>query len=296
MNTHKAEAAPPRDGNRLDEDRGAFAETADAALAAEGAPDRPAAWSPAFCAARCPDQWVGTVRLDGEGLRYAPQGVESANDFPFRRPTRELSAKGPRRLLVVLESPHVSEFSRPGRATRPSDAGALAPDALRPIGPAAGATGENIRARLGEIALIGAEQLVVSPKGEDLDLVLVNAIQHQTSLGHATRHFRDEVFKTAWASERLGRTNFEARLDQLWRAEPQDIVVNCCTGAERAKSSLKHLVYAALRELAAQNPKRRPLVVGCAHPSSWARNKNNRKARVIALTPRANGQKGGAHV
>lgn len=296
MNNDKAEAAPPRDGDRLDEDRAAFAEMAQAALAAKGGPKRPSAWSPAFCAARCPDQWVGTVRFDGVGLRYAPNGAEPSNDFSCRRPTSDLSAKGPRRLLMILESPHVREFGAPARAAKLGELSAIASGNLRPIGPAAGATGDNIRALLGAIALIGAEQLIVSPQGEDLDLVLINAIQHQTSLGHATSHFRDKVFKTAWASERIGREPFLARLERLWRADPQDIVVNCCTGAERAKASLKHLVYAALRELAAQNPQRRPLVVGCAHPSSWRRNKNNRVARVVALTPSVSWPMGGAHV
>jgi len=296
MNQHKTEAAPPRDGDRLDEDRAAFAAMAQAVMAAAGGPKRPSAWSPAFCAAPCPDQWVGTVRFANSRLRYAPNGAEHSNDFSCRRPTSDLNAKSPRRLLMILESPHVREFGAPARAAKRGELSAIASGNLRPIGPAAGATGKNIRALLGEIAWIGAEQLIASPEGEDLDLVLINAIQHQTSLGHTTSHFRDKVFKTAWVSERLGRNNFQARLDKLWRAEPRDIVVNCCTVGKSPKGSLKHLVYDALREMADQNPLRPPLVVGCAHPSSWRRNKNNRVARVVALTPSVSLPMGGAHV
>lgn len=280
MNTKKDKAAPLIEGDRFDEDRAAFTEIAEAAMASENAANRPSAWSPAFCAARCPDQWVGTVRFENERLRCILNDGEPSDRFLFRRPTSDLSASGPRRLLMILESPHVSEFSGSEGA----------------IGPAAGATGQSIRSLLGHVAILGTEKLIARPGGEDLALVLINAIQHQTSLGHATRHFRDEVFGKAWKSGRIGRRRFLSRMEELWRPVSRDIVLNCCTGGERRKASLKHRVYDVLREIADNNPMRPPLVVGCAHPSSWQRNKNNREARVVELGPRVNAPTGAADV
>jgi hypothetical protein len=294
MRTDKGEASAAIEGGSFDEDRAAFVRIAEAAIQSQGTADRPSAWSPAFCAARRPDQWVGVVRFENARLSYVPKRAEPSNQFRHRRPTSDLSVKGPRRLLMILESPHICEFAGP-EWTDGQDP-VSGPSAARVIGPAAGATGMSIRALLSEIALVGVEQLIVSPEGEDLDLVLINAIQRQTSLGHAPRYFRNEVFERAWDSERLGRRDFQSRLQKLWRAEPPDIVMNCCTGGERSRASLKRLVYDVLREMADNNPMRPPFVVGCAHPSSWQRNKNNREAKVTALLRRAEISKGVAHV
>lgn len=294
MNQRRTETTPTAAGKRFEEEVAEFNAIATTTLAAHGATDRASSVSPAFCAERCPDQWVGTVRLHNGRLSYIASEAASSQEFTFRRPTCELSPNGRRRLLMILESPHIREFAARPRIDLESQG--ATPCSGRAIGPAAGATGACIRVLLGEIALIGAESLTASAEGEELDLVLVNAIQHQTSLGHDTKHFREAVFKRAWGSTRLGRAHFQSRLDALWRAEPQDIVMNCCTGGERSKSSLKNLVYDALREVANKNPARKSLVIGCAHPSSWWRSKNIRKARVAAFEPRAGRAEGGAHV
>lgn len=294
MNQRRTEAAPTAKGKCFDEEVAAFNAIAATTLAAHGATGPTASLSPAFCAERCPDQWVGTVRLHNGRLSYIADEAEPSQEFTFRRSTRELTPNGRRRLLMILESPHIREFA--ARPLIDRESLGAAPSSGRAVGPAAGATGACIRALFGEIALVGAEPLFASAEAEELDLVLINAIQHQTSLGHAPRHFRDAVFEKAWTSERLGRRHFQARLDALWRAKPQDIVMNCCTGGERSKASLKHLVYDALREMAENNPLRASLVIGCAHPSSWRRNKRNREARVMALEPHVERPEGGAHV
>lgn len=294
MNQRRTKATPTAEGQCFDEEVVEFNAIATATLAARDATDRSTSLSPAFCAERCPDQWVGTVRLHNARLSYIAGETESAQEFAFRRPTSELAPNGRRRLLMILESPHIREFAAVDRIDRESQG--AAPSGGRAVGPAAGATGACIRTLLGEIALIGAEPLTASAEGEELDLVLINAIQHQTSLGHATHRFRDAVFRRAWGSKQLGRPHLQSRLDALWRAEPQDIVMNCCTGSERSKTSLKHLVYDALREVADVNPQRQSLVIGCAHPSSWWRSENNRRARVAMLGPRAGSSEGGAHV
>ncbi|KPD17361.1 hypothetical protein ADM96_19560 [Burkholderia sp. ST111] len=149
---------------------------------------------------------------------------------------------------------------------------------------------------MAELHLSGVRKLLIAPGGEDLDLVLINAIQYQTSLGHPTHRFRDEVFHLAWTSDRIGRANFQSRIEPLWRAQSRDVIVNCCTGGERSKTSLKRLVYDALREITDNNSMLSPLVVGCAHPSSWRRNKNNREAKVMPLPPRQNVSNGVTHV
>ena len=71
---------------------------------------------------------------------------------------------------MVLESPHVDEF-------------------IGNIGPAKGFTGDMIRNFLHEVINL-----------QDVDgfgLVLINAIQHQCSLGTSTSAHRDKIFRAA---------------------------------------------------------------------------------------------------
>lgn len=172
----------------------------------------------------CPDQFVGVI-----------SEVERRGDFTCRV---SASARPPnlRCVLLILESPHTSEF-----------------DASP--GPAKGSTGRNIARYLRQVPGL-------QDKG-DFGLLLVNAVQFQCSLRRPTSEVRDAVFIEVWGSG--GRADFEARLRTLYR--DGDYVANCCTrgNSQNADAPLRSMVH---RALTARLP------VGTAvlrrnHPSFW---------------------------
>lgn len=177
----------------------------------------------------CPDQYVGKVSGFEADLR----------DFPVRRSAKSRSAQR-KCLIIVLESPHIQEF-----AEQPA--------------PARGSTGRQIRKWI---------RSVVGEEYKDYGMILVNAIQHQCSLGLPPTCVRDEVFCAAWVEG--GEDDFIARLRSYYKKG--DLVVNCCTKGQARQKELRKLVHQAI--LAAD--------LGCevfrkTHPSSWrfARNREH---------------------
>jgi len=173
---------------------------------------------------RCPDQFVGVI-----------SGIERARDFSGRVSASERPPHL-RCVLLILESPHTSEFG-------------VSP------GPAKGATGRNIVQYLSQVPGL-------KDKG-DFGLLLVNAVQYQCSLGRPTSEVRDAVFFETWCNG--GRVDFESRLSALYR--DGDCVVNCCTrgNSRNSAAQLRTAVHCALtaRLPAATAVLRRN------HPSFW---------------------------
>ena len=170
----------------------------------------------------CPDQFLGLIG----GLLGKPM-------FPMRVPARSRPAEPC--VIMVLESPHVDEF-------------------VDELGPAKGATGEMIRQHLTEsLELRGMA---------DYGLVLVNAIQHQCSLGANTVVYRDRLFRAVWSNG--GEEDFRNRIVELFR--PGDVLVNCCTKGNdfEIHTPLRNLVEAALRSALPNVESVRRM-----HPASW---------------------------
>ena len=170
----------------------------------------------------CPDQYLGLI---GELIGEGQFTTRTpANDRPLHAC-----------VVMVLESPHVDEF-------------------FDCPGPAKGATGDLIR-----------QHLVVSlglPGIERLGLVLINAIQHQCSLGANTIVYRDRIFRAAWANG--GEADFHNRIVSVFK--PGDVLVNCCTKGNDFEiyTPLRNLVETALRiALPGVESVRR------MHPASW---------------------------
>ncbi len=176
----------------------------------------------------CPDQYVGKI---GDLKEEQP-------DFQIRKSASSRPA-GIKCLLMVIESPHTQEFEgEPG--------------------PAKGNTGKLIRKWITNV--LGSQY-------RSYGLILINAIQHQCSLGLPTRCFRDEVFETVWSLD--GEREFVARLVSLFRKG--DVVVNCCTRGNMRGRELRQAVHATImRANICHEPLRR------THPSSW-HSKKNRK-------------------
>lgn len=154
----------------------------------------------------CPDQYVGKIRDKDNWQKF----YKRTDIFQDQTAKMRTNIPNGNILLLILESPHQDEFDKNGE----------------PIGPANGTTGTNIREHIAEIF----------PNFSDYHLILMNAIPFQCSLGVATEHFRDNVFKAAWDDDKVGAGFFEDRLKKLLyklqKNSKNVVVVNACTGAK----------------------------------------------------------------
>lgn len=173
---------------------------------------------------RCPDQFVGVI-----------SEAERSGDFSCRVSAFDRPQNLPC-VLLVLESPHTSEFE-------------ASP------GPAKGTTGRNIVRYLRQVPGL-------KDKG-DFGLLLVNAVQFQCSLGRPTSEVRDAVFFETWISG--GKADFESRLGALYRNG--DCIANCCTRAN-SRNAAAHLRTAVHRALTDRLPAA-TAVLRRNHPSFW---------------------------
>lgn len=170
----------------------------------------------------CSDQYLGTL-----------SEIIGCTSFPLRVAASERPAQPC--IVMVLESPHVDEF-------------------IGAPGPAKGFTGDMIRNHLPE-ALHGLNH-------DGFGLILINAIQHQCSLGTDTSLHRDVIFRAVWAEG--GRENFCSRLLSVVR--PGDILMNCCTKGNDFETNdpLRSLVEASIRDTLPSTVSVRRM-----HPASW---------------------------
>lgn len=170
----------------------------------------------------CPDQYLGKVA----GFVEVPL---TEGRTPAQKRTSEPC------ILLILESPHKEEF-------------------VGEPGPAKGFTGEMIKQHLGTV--LGLPDL------ENYGLILVNAIQHQCSLGSNTTIYRDRIFRAVWSNG--GAENFQNRIVSIFQVG--DLIVNCCTKGNDFElyGPLRNLVEVALK---ASIPNTES--VRRTHPSSW---------------------------
>ncbi|MGO2234522.1 MAG: hypothetical protein ACTH5B_10650 [Marinomonas sp.] len=175
-------------------------------------------------ARRCPDQYVGVISQ-----------FQSEVDFPERSPV-ESRPSGIKCVIMILESPHINEF-------------------VSCLGPAKGRTGELIREHFKHV--IGLNDYI------GCGLILMNAVQHQCSLGSPTKFYRDDVFCAAW--EDGAKENFISRFNSTFKKH--DVIVNCCTKGNMKGHELRRLVQQSI-------PKDKDKVLRRTHPSSWYSEKN----------------------
>ena len=98
--------------------------------------------------------------------------------------------------------------------------------------PAAGTIGRNIRNLFNEA--IGLKNHL---KDGYYELILMNTIQYQCSLGFDTKDCRDKIFIKCWND--FGKSDLENRLKSLFNSG--DIVINACT-AGKTKPKLREIV------------------------------------------------------
>jgi hypothetical protein len=162
---------------------------------------------------RCPDQWVGDVRLSLDGFHYI--GSESKN-FTFRVDLQKVPKKvmSERLLIIVLESPHILEYEKKSEKI------------FKPIGPANGLTGFSIRKFLHFATREIANEIKFYD--EIFHLYLINAIPYQCSLGYPIKgrrvQDRNLVFKNCWED---AKEDFLERLRKY--TNDKTIIINACT-------------------------------------------------------------------
>lgn len=187
---------------------------------------------------RCEDQIVGNLYVDSKFKEKDKKKYKNSNyyNYYFKRGSRTKSIvfeswvlkenrksvadkyvdiskweskeknkpKPPKRIVVVLESPHIEEFS--------SDFN----------GPALGRTGENFdKFFAGCILNYMLDQDDI--ESDLYEIALVNAIQHRASLGVKPNYYRDLVCIYSWING--GRKDFRERL----KGYSPDIIINLCT-------------------------------------------------------------------
>lgn len=138
-----------------------------------------------------------------------------------------------KKIILIVESPHTSEYE------------------VVPL-PAHGITGSNIRKYMGSTVSI-------LPKNGKYELLIVNAVQYQCSMGVNTKAFRDKNFRNAWSS--FACLNFEKRLRKYFK--DGDIIINCCTKGS-GSPELRVMV-----ELSIKKSIGRASDFKFNHPSSW---------------------------
>lgn len=158
-------------------------------------------------------------------------------------------------IIILIESPHFSEFSKYGM----------------PLGPANGKTGRNLEKYFKFLL-----KKINSFMGKDAyDVVLVNPIQFQTSLGIKTeegKKIRDKNWSRMW---RKPCNDFMQRLNSFipLKGKNHVIIINSCTkgGNEKRKEKVTESIKEGLRR------KRNVILLEGYHPStSWfVRNMNS---------------------
>ena len=225
--------------------------------------------SPNYSPFNCPDKIYG--HLNGASFSWN----ESKLNQDLSEHQNNLA------IILVLESPHVDEFDSITKMG---------------IGPAQGQTGQKIQQYLPEVL----NNPIIKPHFQDkvYDVVLINAVQYQCSLGENPLLYRDAEFLRLW-EEKSVREDFKKRLKAVTTMYMNSIIINCCTvgnhidvltskkgtlttpyihelGVNESlfngfneKFSLKNLVEKEIITICVKIPHFR-----CAHPSSWHKPKN----------------------
>lgn len=213
----------------------------------------------------CPDQYVGIINIEKNGcvsswnVGWVDEGI-SKND-------REVKLEKYKQqefpvLAIVLESPHKEEFGD---------------NHQQAIGPAIGTSGNNLKKYLPQVvfnylpARKVDNKIYYAPEDQipngKYNVLLINAIQYQCSLGEDTKQYRDEIFSAMWGKDEV-RDDFKKRLT----SHNPCVVINACTstGDKDRKSNVQNAINECQSKLNLQSP----------HPSSWYDASNRRIEKV----------------
>lgn len=195
----------------------------------------------------CPDQSVGLIKE-----ACAPGEFNRVDIYDGYRGYN--NAEG--RVILILESPHEREY-------------VYSSGKWVAVGPAQGCTGCSIRNKFRKI-------FSGSVSVDRYELILVNAIQYQCSLGRAlngkgnfSRIKNLIVQKTL--SENAFQEDLAKRIDAVFRIDSQDFIVN----ASSSDTAICCAVNSVLRGMTTR------VICGVPHPFSWRYAKKLEKARDV---------------
>lgn len=237
---------------------------------------------------KCPDQLVAKISFNSKARKFKftnkmrtindAQGMERIN-------FEESENKEVNAIIILLESPHTDEYK----------------DGV-PVGPANGKTGENINKYLTDILneAVTSKVITLYSKAKKYDLILMNAIQYQCSLGVNPILFRDFCFMKLWEREKtINSLNRRLNIILDNYRKGHIILINGCTlgshsdllTVHKGKITKKYLKEIEYEGKILNNPSLKAYVaqeVGMtlkgtaikqhyiSHPSSWY-SANNRK-------------------
>ncbi len=167
---------------------------------------------------KCPDQLVGKLLFNQETCEF--EFIKKVSTFNNVQGMKRTTLKKgvineSNAIIIILESPHIDEYKD----------GA-------PIGPANGKTGDNINKYLCNIlseAML-SKVIMVNPKTKKYDLILINAIRYQCSLGVDTSLFRDFCFMKLWEKKKtVGSFNRRLNIILDNYKNGHIILINGCT-------------------------------------------------------------------
>ena len=220
---------------------------------------------------KCPDKIFGTY------------DANARIGSKFKHEERDIGLNGHEyAIILVLESPNKDEFDSNKQG----------------IGPAQGKTGKNIKTYLEEIF----ESYSYLLKNKIYDIVLINAIQLQCSLGIDTLLYRDAMFLYHWEQEKY-RIDFRERFEKILKNYSKGgIIINCCTKGKHNDfltyhvgsvckkylneigfdysynvATLQGMVEKEIKKSISEEKNWKNFV--STHPASWNRNKRNRRIK-----------------
>lgn len=159
----------------------------------------------------CPDNFIGTIVWDGEKSWKETLSFckEKRKELKEREDIKMV--EGYENIVIILESPHIEEYKDPKFRA-----------------PALGLTGCYLQNYFYEIIKLHLQ------KKHSYNVILMNAIQLQCSLGEEPKKFRDKLWCELWFEDG-GKDNFIKRLGQYL----PNIIINACTLGEHIDSEGK---------------------------------------------------------
>lgn len=168
---------------------------------------------------KCEDELIGVLNFNNSKFCFSTH--EKYRDRIIRDLDKYCSLYGDKfkdykKLVVILESPHIYEFN-----VKDLNGNIIGNR------PANGNTGKRFINKFSEII----NNNFSSKLGKDNYLVyLVNSIQYQCSLGISTKIFRDYVWLSLWKEKDI-RRDFVERI----KAINPDVIINCCTSGMHSR-------------------------------------------------------------
>ena len=208
---------------------------------------------------KCPDQFVASMTIFGEELPSVKfdKKVEIKNhkkngkgsDYYYNRISVDdyITDKSNDIIIVVLESPHKDEYFKDGNEKVA-------------IGPAYGKTGDNFNKFFPLLLRNAIIDGKIKLNSEHYEIIFMNAIQYQCSLGDKPSKYRDEFFMKCWENDAC-KDDFKDRLKKYLSIGKERVVINCCT---TGKKNLQKMVHNEIQKICKGIP-----TYLCAHPCCW---------------------------